>query len=692
MNRLWKAPRLRIRWVMLALVVGLLTSAVVFLRSGGMPRVLAQSGERTLFLPLVPGPAAGAAQLPIIPNQYIVVLHASAVAAGATNPSAASVADVANAMAAEYGGEVIYTYDAALFGFAATFSADSAAALQANPAVDYIEPDRVVQIDQDSVDVAQTGAPWGLDRIDQASLPLNSTYNYNVTGNGVHAYIIDTGVRTTHNEFAGRIGNTYSAIAGGVEDCNGHGTHVAGTLGGTTYGVAKQVTIHPVRVLACNGSGSISGVIAGIDWVTADHIKPAVANMSLGGGASASLDNAVAKSIAAGVTYAVAAGNSNTNACNASPARLSTALTVAASTSTDSRASFSNYGSCVDLFAPGQSILSAYYTSNTAVATLSGTSMAAPHVAGVAALYLQTVPQASPADVAGALLGGAGLGHIVTTSLAGSPNRLLYMLFTGSGGGETTTPTATPTNTPTATPTPTLPASSTATPTVTPTSTPANTPTPIATPPVAACLQRIVNADFEAGATGWTQSSAQGFALVCGATNCGTGLQAHSGTGLAWLGGADREKSRVSQTLTIPAGQPATLNYWRRVESEDTCGYDYGYVYAVSGGTRRLLTRYSLCSPYRTAGWAPQSINLNSYAGRTVQVEFYVTTNNTRISSMFIDDVTLLSGTACTAPAAAGMDAPMSEEVIMPLDEVYSEPPEIIGDSDVPVGEIIWRR
>ncbi|MGH9156396.1 MAG: S8 family serine peptidase [Acidimicrobiales bacterium] len=325
------------------------------------------------------------------------------------------------------GGQVHHDYANAVRGFAATLPAQALEGLRRNPNVELIEPDAPVV-----ASVVQTGATWGLDRIDQRALPLSGTYSYDTTGAGVTAYIIDTGVRATHTQFGGRVTSGYTAIADGrgTDDCNGHGTHVSGTVGGATYGVAKQVRLVAVRVLDCSGSGTNSGVIAGVDWVTAQHLagQPAVANMSLGGSVSTALDTAVANSIADGVSYAVAAGNSNANACNTSPARAAAAMTVGATTSTDGRASFSNYGTCLDLFAPGSGITSAWSTSDTAVNTISGTSMAAPHVAGVAALYLQTNPGATATVVRDAVVAGA-TANVVSSPGTGSPDRLLYSLL-----------------------------------------------------------------------------------------------------------------------------------------------------------------------------------------------------------------------------------------------------------------------
>jgi subtilisin family serine protease len=381
---------------------------------------------------LVATPSSAGAQE--IEGQYIVVLKEQSTGAGA---------DRAQEKVRTRGGRVQREYGRAIKGFSAKLTPTALAEVRADPAVDFVEPDRVISLSD-----SQTPATWGLDRIDQLARPLNNTYNYSAKGLGVTAYIIDTGLRLTHSQFGGRARSGFDAVDGGsADDCNGHGTHVGGTVGGSTYGVAKQVSLVAVRVLNCSGSGTTSGVIAGINWVTTNHAAgvPAVANMSLGGGVSSALDQAVATSIGDGVTYGVAAGNENANACNSSPSRVPSAITVGSTTSTDARSSFSNFGTCVDVFAPGSGITSSWYTSDTATNTISGTSMATPHVVGAAALILETGPAASPAGVANAIAANASAG-VVTGPGTGSPNRLLYTA--PSGAPPTTTPTPTPTATP----------------------------------------------------------------------------------------------------------------------------------------------------------------------------------------------------------------------------------------------------
>jgi subtilisin family serine protease len=354
-----------------------------------------------------------------IPQHYIVVLDVDA-AGREGNLSAVTAAT--DDLAFRSGAEVTHVFGHAINGFSARMSDTQAMALADDPQVRFVEEDSMM-----FATATQSNPPWGLDRIGQRDRPLNQSYSYTSTGAGVNAYIIDTGIRRTHTQFGSRAFIGFDAIRDGqnTNDCNGHGTHVAGTVGGSTYGVAKAVRLFAVRVLNCSGSGSTSGVIAGVDWVTANRANPAVANMSLGGGVSSALDAAVRNSIASGVTYAVAAGNSNINAANASPARVAEAITVGASTISDARASFSNYGSVVDIFAPGSGILSAWRTSNTATATLSGTSMAAPHVAGVAARFLQNNPGASPATVRNELVAQATLNRL-TGIPTGTANRLLF--------------------------------------------------------------------------------------------------------------------------------------------------------------------------------------------------------------------------------------------------------------------------
>jgi len=344
--------------------------------------------------------------------------------------AASTVAGLARGL----GGSVTHVYGDALQGFAVRLPAVGAAALRALPGVVAVEPDRVLR-----VRAAQINPPsYGLDRIDQRQLPLSHSYRTRGTGAGVDAYVIDTGIRLSHRDLAGRAVTGIDVVDGGAAtDCNGHGTHVAGTLGGRIYGVAKSVRLIAVRVLDCGGSGETSAVIAGVDWMTRNHVagRPAVANLSLGGGASEALDAAVRGAVADGITVAVAGGNDGnallggltgtSDACNASPSRVRAALTAGASDASDTRAPYSDIGSCIDLFAPGTDIVSDWATSDTATQVLSGTSMATPHVAGVAAVYLSLVPRATPAQVAQRLVSTATPG-VVQDAGAGSPNRLLF--------------------------------------------------------------------------------------------------------------------------------------------------------------------------------------------------------------------------------------------------------------------------
>jgi subtilisin family serine protease len=364
---------------------------------------------------------AGAADS--IRDSYVVVFKGSV--------SAQNVDNQVRSSTSRYGGRATHTYRAALHGYAATMSAQQARRLAADPAVAYVQQDREVHV----TDVQPNPPSWGLDRVDQRDLPLDNSYTFDTTASNVTAYVIDTGIRLTHQTFGGRATwGTNTTGDGNNTDCNGHGTHVAGTIGGSQYGIAKGVNLVAVKVLNCSGSGSFAGVAAGIDFVTQQHQagQPAVANMSLGAqGSDTATENAVRNSIADGVVYAIASGNSNSDACNFTPARVAEAITVNASDIDDARASFSNFGTCTDIFGPGVNITSSWMTSDTATSTISGTSMATPHTAGVAALWLAAHPADTPAQVAAGLIANSAPNKI-TSPGTGSPNRLL---FTNPSGG-----------------------------------------------------------------------------------------------------------------------------------------------------------------------------------------------------------------------------------------------------------------
>src|SRR5213080_1792177 len=383
----------------------------------GFPFVACQDASRSVDTrPVGPGgPADSVVQRAgpePVPGQYIVVFHSAV-----TDPGT-----VATALVSGLGGTMLHIYTSAIKGFAARLPASAVGAIQRNPLVASVEPDQVMRADVTQA-MDANGDPWGLDCIDQGALPLSRTYSYTSTGAGVHAYIIDTGIWTLHPEFGGRANNVFDAYGATGEDCNGHGTHVSGTIGAATYGVAKGVSLHGVRVLSCAGLGLTSDVIAGVDWVTANHVTPAVANMSLGGGKSPALDQAVHSLWNSGVFLAVAAGNDNVDACTESPSGAPSVFTVAAATKTDAKASFSNWGSCVEAYAPGSAIVSTFLAGTTM--SLSGTSMATPHVVGVAALYKATNGDQPSGTVSNWLITNATSG-VITGNPSGTPNLLLF--------------------------------------------------------------------------------------------------------------------------------------------------------------------------------------------------------------------------------------------------------------------------
>jgi subtilisin family serine protease len=383
-----------------------------------------------------------------IPGRYIVVLDEAKLGSDLAQPTVESNAQY---LAAVYGGEVNNSFSTAIKGFVSDMTPDQAMAMSRDENVLYVEQDAPVYLA-----ASQANAGWHLDRVDQRNLPWNGSYNYSATGAGVHAYIIDTGIRATHVEFGGRATAVFDNIGDGQNgnDCNGHGTHVAGIIGSSTYGVAKGVFLHGVRIMPCTGNGSIANLLSGVNWVMANRQNPAVANISLtAAGSSLSLETAITNAVNSGVVFTIASGNANGDACNYTPARTPAAITVGASDETDLRALYSNGGPCVDLFAPGNRVDSTWASSDTAIANLSGSSMASPMAAGAAALYLQGHPSATASSVRSAMVSAATTG-VMDTLDSTSPNKLLYSLFDGAPA-PTPTPTATPTATPTPTPSPT---------------------------------------------------------------------------------------------------------------------------------------------------------------------------------------------------------------------------------------------
>jgi len=516
-----------------------------------------------------------------IENQYIVVLK----------NDVADVDTEAARLEHQFGGDRAngHTYRNAIKGFSVRMSEQQALRLANDPRVDFVEEDGVV-----SLGTTQTGATWGIDRIDQRDLPLNGTYTYNATGTGVKAYIIDTGIRATHTQFAGRVISGFTAISDGLgtNDGNGHGTHVSGTVGGSTYGVAKNVTLVAVRVLDSSGSGTNSGVISGVDFVTSDHQagQPAVANMSLGGGISTALDTAVTNSINDGVTYAIAAGNDNVDACSTSPARVASALTVGSTTTTDARSSFSNFGTCVDIFAPGSSITSSWNTSDTATNTISGTSMATPHVTGVAALFLETNPTASPATVAAAII-NSSTPNKVTNPGTGSPNRLLFSLLTG------------------------------------------------APPPPPPGSELLLNNGFEAGSANWTATA--------GVITNTTGQTPRTGAWYAWLDGyGTTHTDSLFQQITIPSSATTvTLSFWLKIttaETTTTTAFDTLRVQIRNSSNTVLSTLATYSNLNKTTGYVQKTFDVTSFKGQTVRIYFLGVEDSSLQPSFVIDD------TSCT--------------------------------------------
>ncbi|MGY0232148.1 S8 family serine peptidase [Longispora urticae] len=641
-------------------VRGLVTAAAVAAVVAGAGGVSQASVPRE-------GVIHGSDSAAAVPGRYIVALKDAQ-----AGVSADVVHSRARGLTGRFGGSVNHVYDQVLKGFSVSMSAAQARRLAADPAVDYVE-----QVQTRRASDTQNNPPsWGIDRVDQQDLPLSASYTYPANaGQGVTVYVIDTGINANHQNFTGRVkpGKDFVDNDDNPSDCAGHGTHVAGTAAGTTFGVAKKANIVAVRVLDCQGDGQDDDILAGLNWVKANAVKPAVANYSIGCGgrcSSPTFDNAVKAIIASGVQFVMSGGNNNDDSCYYSPQKVTEAITVGNSTKTDSRyTTDSNYGSCLDLWAPGTNIVSASHSSNTGSTTMTGTSMASPHVAGAAALYLGANPSATPQQVRDALVDNGAKGKLSNIN-AGSPNVLLNVSFIGGtpSGPSVTSPGNQSTKVGTAvdlqlqasggstpyswsasglpaglsiasgtgriTGTPTTQGSSNVTVTVTDAaSRTGSAPFTWTVGTTGGCTptQAVANPGFESGSTPWSASSAV----------IGTWSQqpAHGGSRYAWLNGkGSPHTDHVSQSVAIPAGCTAvTLRFWLHIDTAETENVAYDKL-TVTMGTTTLATYSNL---HRASGYAEKTFDVKQFAGQTVTLKFTGVEDANLQTSFVVDDVTI---------------------------------------------------
>ncbi|WP_203912182.1 S8 family serine peptidase [Rhizocola hellebori] len=602
-----------------------------------------------------------------VAGRFIVVLNDTGVS------EATAVAAKAQDLAGRFGGQTRHVYTAGVRGFSVAMSAKQAQRMAADPAVAYVE-----QVQQMSITDTQNNPPnWGDDRIDQRNLPLNQAFTYPANpGQGVTVYVADTGINPNHVDFSGRVRQGTDIVDGDSNpaDCHGHGTHVAGTAVGTSYGIAKKANVVAVRVLNCQGSGFDDDFIAAFNWIRTNAVKPAVVNYSIGCTSrctSQALETAVSNLISSGIQFVQAAGNASDDACFYSPQRLAAAITVGNSNSSDARNSSSNYGTCLDIFAPGTSIVSASYSNNNGSATMTGTSMASPHVAGSVALYLGANPSATPAEVRNALVNNGTTGKI-TSPGSGSPNVLLYTGFIGGGtpgnpsvsnpgnqstavgqavdlqlqaSGGTTPYTWSASGLPAGlsiaaatgriTGSPTAAGTSNVTVTVTDSASRTGTAnftwTVTTGQPGCNPVQVVGNSGFESGSTPWTASQ-----YVIGTW---TEYPARSGTRNAWLGGrGNAHTDTLSQSISIPSGcTSVTLRYWLQIDTDEYESAVYDRLTVTLGST--TVASYSNLNP--STGYVERVVNVSQFAGQTVALKFTGVEDWSLQTSFVVDDVTV---------------------------------------------------